>query len=495
MRAMMAFYVARQRAAARERRRAGGDHARRAAGRSTSATCRRRCRQRRRPPRRRSSSFPMTGSTSTTTWRRSSAICIRRALERTRGNRNKAAEVLRIKRTTLVEKLKRLGWSRPLMPPRFAYWTILVGGLPTAFRAAERDELLPTFKRLQEKHPDAEMRWFARGQLWESPEAAREALDAAPAASDRPRGRDRDWRPGGAHRDPRQTYIDAKKARNVERRKQRFEHRQQGDGPAPTGPADVRSPRRAGPDGRNVSGRSGRPRRQAETAKPRSWAGPAAARGPRPMEADAKSRTRPGPSPPVLSRQGAPSGPKPAGPASKGRAWSPKPRGPESKGSAIGSEVPKAARVERPAAEPKPAGPDPRAGHPVRNPRGRARKAARRAAEAEGAAEAGENAGRGPKPEGRSERPERPRPDGPPVRDPARPSRSATAADRGPRAPAGRRATGPPRARSADGRPRRPVHGRSRRSRAAARERLVDGVRSGDPRDSRDPRARTSAGA
>jgi DNA-binding NtrC family response regulator len=33
---------------------------------------------------------------------------IRRALDRTSGNRNKAAELLRIKRTTLVEKLKRL---------------------------------------------------------------------------------------------------------------------------------------------------------------------------------------------------------------------------------------------------------------------------------------------------------------------------------------------------------------------------------------------------
>ena len=58
------------------------------------------------------------------------------------------------------------------MPPRFAYWTILVGGLPTAFRSAERDELMPTFKRLQEKHADAEMRWFARGKLWSSPEEA-----------------------------------------------------------------------------------------------------------------------------------------------------------------------------------------------------------------------------------------------------------------------------------------------------------------------------------
>jgi DNA-binding NtrC family response regulator len=34
---------------------------------------------------------------------------IRRALDRTAGNRNKAADLLRIKRTTLVEKLKRIG--------------------------------------------------------------------------------------------------------------------------------------------------------------------------------------------------------------------------------------------------------------------------------------------------------------------------------------------------------------------------------------------------
>ena len=33
---------------------------------------------------------------------------IQRSLERTGGNRNRAAELLRIKRTTLVEKLKRL---------------------------------------------------------------------------------------------------------------------------------------------------------------------------------------------------------------------------------------------------------------------------------------------------------------------------------------------------------------------------------------------------
>ena len=42
------------------------------------------------------------------------------------------------------------------MPPRFAYWTIIVDGQPTAFRAAELDELrrqiadLQSLKELQE---------------------------------------------------------------------------------------------------------------------------------------------------------------------------------------------------------------------------------------------------------------------------------------------------------------------------------------------------------
>ena len=58
------------------------------------------------------------------------------------------------------------------MPPRFAYWTIIVEGKPTAFRTQERDELLPTFKQLQSKHPDAVMMWFSRGRLWASPEEA-----------------------------------------------------------------------------------------------------------------------------------------------------------------------------------------------------------------------------------------------------------------------------------------------------------------------------------
>jgi hypothetical protein len=61
------------------------------------------------------------------------------------------------------------------MPPRFAYWTIILEGKPTAFRAQDREDLLPTLRQLTRKHPDAVMKWFARGRIWESPEEARAA--------------------------------------------------------------------------------------------------------------------------------------------------------------------------------------------------------------------------------------------------------------------------------------------------------------------------------
>ena len=60
------------------------------------------------------------------------------------------------------------------MPPRHAYWTIILEGKPTAFRAHTRDELVPTFKQLQARHPDAVLMWFARGRLWPSQEHERE---------------------------------------------------------------------------------------------------------------------------------------------------------------------------------------------------------------------------------------------------------------------------------------------------------------------------------
>jgi hypothetical protein len=89
------------------------------------------------------------------------------------------------------------------MPPRYAYWTILIDQKPTAFRAREREELLPTFHQLCRKNSDVVMKWFARRRLWESPEAA-QAAQRAPKAPLEKRGRD--WRPGGEHRDPRDRF-------------------------------------------------------------------------------------------------------------------------------------------------------------------------------------------------------------------------------------------------------------------------------------------------
>jgi hypothetical protein len=105
------------------------------------------------------------------------------------------------------------------VPPRFAYWTILIDDKPTAFRAREREELQPTFIQLQRKNANVVMRWFARGKLWASREAERDDFQlqrqAALAPRDRrdggspagpPERRGSDWRPGGTHKDPRDRF-------------------------------------------------------------------------------------------------------------------------------------------------------------------------------------------------------------------------------------------------------------------------------------------------
>ena len=61
------------------------------------------------------------------------------------------------------------------MPPRYAYWTILIDNKPTAFRAREKEEMLPTFHQLRRTNRDVVLKWFARGRLWETPEAAQAA--------------------------------------------------------------------------------------------------------------------------------------------------------------------------------------------------------------------------------------------------------------------------------------------------------------------------------
>jgi hypothetical protein len=51
------------------------------------------------------------------------------------------------------------------VPPRYAYWTILIDNRPTAFRARDQEELLPTLNQLKRTNPNAQMKWFARGKL------------------------------------------------------------------------------------------------------------------------------------------------------------------------------------------------------------------------------------------------------------------------------------------------------------------------------------------
>jgi hypothetical protein len=97
------------------------------------------------------------------------------------------------------------------MPPRFAFWTILLDGEPTAFRARTQAELVPTLTQLRSRNPGAVMKWFARGRLWESPEEAHRDAEARRRPPLEKRGAG--WRPGGQHQDPRERFKGAKGAR------------------------------------------------------------------------------------------------------------------------------------------------------------------------------------------------------------------------------------------------------------------------------------------
>lgn len=100
------------------------------------------------------------------------------------------------------------------MPPRFAYWTILIDNAPTAFRARDVQELLPTLNQLKRTNQNVVLKWFAGGRLWESPEAARDARRRPKAVEKR----GADWRPGGQHRDPRARFAKKKSRPDRDRR-------------------------------------------------------------------------------------------------------------------------------------------------------------------------------------------------------------------------------------------------------------------------------------
>jgi 23S rRNA pseudouridine2605 synthase len=105
------------------------------------------------------------------------------------------------------------------VPPRFAYWTILIDHKPTAFRARDREELLPTLAQIKRTNQNAELKWFAQGRLWDSPEAQRDSWAKPKQATER---RNRDWRPGGEHKDPRARFDkEAQRRRKREERARR----------------------------------------------------------------------------------------------------------------------------------------------------------------------------------------------------------------------------------------------------------------------------------
>src|SRR4051812_22196971 len=131
------------------------------------------------------------------------------------------------------------------MPPRYAYWTILIDDKPTAFRAREREELLPTFHQLQRKNTNVAVKWFARDRLWASQQEERDDFQrrkrAAAAPFDRaaapPSGEKRsgDWRPGGAHKDPRDRFKKKNRPERAWSDKDEFPSRDRDKGAPPRG--------------------------------------------------------------------------------------------------------------------------------------------------------------------------------------------------------------------------------------------------------------------
>ena len=227
------------------------------------------------------------------------------------------------------------------MPPRYAYWTILIDDKPTAFRAREREELQPTFVQLQRKNTNVTMQWFARGRLWASREAERDDFQmrkhAATAPRDRrdgrpsgsPEGAERrgsDWRPGGAHKDPRDRF---KKKNRPERAWSEKDPATQRDRDKPGfASSSPREPRRSSSDPRTSGGgwsnKPGGSGKRPWTGKPPDKSDVAQGFSPaRPRERKPWNDTPAGGAPP----SDRPWQTKPTGPRAQRKPWSNKPSG------------------------------------------------------------------------------------------------------------------------------------------------------------------------
>ncbi len=94
------------------------------------------------------------------------------------------------------------------MPPRYSYWTILIDGAPTAFRAADAADLAPTIAQLKRTNGDVVLKWYSERKLWDSKEA--QQLARRRPKPERPK-RATTWRPGGKHEDPRERFRKKKR--------------------------------------------------------------------------------------------------------------------------------------------------------------------------------------------------------------------------------------------------------------------------------------------
>lgn len=146
------------------------------------------------------------------------------------------------------------------MAKLFRCWVIVDGTVPTSFRAREQADLLPTLRQLQRTQPGVELKWFERGQLWTSPEAAKAALLERRRS---PNARGRDWRPGGQHKDPRAKYDIPRDQKRARFKKRLVASKTRDSGP-PATPRPTGSP----PHGSKAGGRPFKPQTHASGKDP-----------------------------------------------------------------------------------------------------------------------------------------------------------------------------------------------------------------------------------
>ena len=203
----------------------------------------------------------------------------------------------------------------------FRCWVIVAGTQPTAFRARDAEDLVPTLRQLQRTQSDVSLMWFERGRLWPSPDEARHALLERRR---QPTGRGRDWRPGGNHKDPRAKFDvprDVKRAR-FKKRLIAGRIRDEETGPSSRPPSGGSSGPSRAPGSPNPSGpRGARPFRN---GPPASGTRPG---GPKPFKPFAKpgggtrgpgSSRGPSSRPPTGGSSRGPSSRPPAGGSSRG---------------------------------------------------------------------------------------------------------------------------------------------------------------------------------